>query len=173
MRIFLIAICMFWSSVSYAGTVFSTHTGSYLGFAAVGLGLATQDKSYTTHAVLGYVPALIGGEDLWSLTLRGEASLATWKDEKIRLYGGGGFIASFDADTFVVLPAKYPAGYYPSTGLFFTPYIGTEWMVGRNSSMYFEVASLDFYLELFMRNPDYLKIQDIATYGVGYRYYLP
>lgn len=173
MKSLIVVMCMLWSSISYAGTVVSTYTGGYLGFASIGLGVVSPEKSYQANAVLGYVPSIVGGENLWSLSVRGDVSFTSWQNGDIRLYGGAGLLTSLDKDTFILLPSKYPSGYYPSTGLLFSPYVGTEWMISNRSALCLEVTSLDFYLELYVRNPDYLTIRDITTYGIGYKYYLP
>jgi hypothetical protein len=173
-RAYIIILLLCCSGRSYAiETAAGGRMGGYLGFISLGLGLSNDDRTYRGEALLGYVPTFLGGEELWSLAVRGDIVFASLYDNKLKLYGGTGLIGSFDKDTFILLPKQYPAGYYPSTGIFVAPYIGSEWSIGDNSAVSFEVTTLDFYLELYVRNPDYLAFRDIVTYGVGYKFYLP
>ncbi len=154
-------------------TYVTSQTGGYAGFTSLGLGSTFFDGAYNTAGLVGYVPEFIGGENLWSLTLKNDLRWTTsvGSFDYTPIYGGFNLILSFDRDTFWKLPGKYPENYYPPSGLFYAPMVGTELRYGKHSA-YFELTSLDYYLEAYVRNSDYLTLADIFTYGVGYKYYL-
>lgn len=169
-----LTLCLGLSSMAHGRDYFvSSYSGGYLGFLSLGTGLVSEGGKYSGEGILGYVPSFVGGEDLWSLTLRGDYSFAKIEEKNMRFYSGIGIIQSFDKDTFIFLPKRYPKGYYPSTGLFFAPYLGVEWLFKENEALTFEITTLDFYLELYARNSSHIRLREIINYGIGYRFHLP
>lgn len=148
-----------------------SQAGGYVGLLSAGVG--TTLNCYDTSVVVGHVPPFIGGEELWQLTWKNSLKYSI-ELNGIRytpIYGGANLLLSFDKDTFWLLPKHYPKGYYPPTGIHLAPSIGTE-IKSNKHSLFIELTTLDFYAEAYVRNPTYLSLQDIITYGIGYKYIL-
>lgn len=145
-----------------------TQTGGYVGFTTLGVGYDIN-KHYQTDIVLGYVPALVGGENLWSLTWKNSMKLKTHYG--ITPYVGASLLYSFDRSTFVKLPDRYPRKYYPPTGLRVAPYMGLQYK-NKKHALFFELTSLDHYLEAYIRSDGALHLKEVVTYGVGYKRFL-
>lgn len=151
-------------------------SGSYLGFVSLG-----QEKNffkgellqYSQDLRLGYVPRSLGGRELLSVSTRARLVFDVFEpfqEYTIRPYMGAGAIFALDEATFVILPKQYPRRYYPPTGLLFTPSLGVATKRGVHE-VFFEVASLDKYIEYKSRNQRELSYRDIMTWGFGYRRY--
>ena len=130
-------------------------TGSYQGLLTTGLG--HQTDSYITEATLGWSPNL-NSRPVYQLNLKAAKFLSP------RIYAGLGLLATTDPDTFLQLPEQYPDRYYAPTGLHFAPYVG--W---TEDNFFVEIATLDYYLDVKVRNPNYAQWQEIISLGFGYR----
>lgn len=170
MDLMITAICLFGLVSNWIPTHITTQVGGYVGLLTAGAGY--EYKNYTTDLLVGYVPAFIGGEALYSVTWKNQVDVYEWmySDISIAPYFGISTIISLDDDSH--LPAEVPAGYYPNTNVMWAPYLGVTRTSGSHS-LFFEFTSLDFYLEAKVRNEDYLTWQDVTTYGFGYRYFIP
>jgi hypothetical protein len=121
------------------------------------------------------VPAIIGGEELWSLTIGTSCGLlrAHHSTTDYRAYVGVSLHCSFDDDTFWSLPDMYPDGYYMPTALRASLRLGLEVRTNRHAA-YVEMSSLDIALHAKGRNWDTLGWEEVVTLGVGYRHlFLP
>jgi hypothetical protein len=152
------------------GTVFGVgQTGSFMGLLSTGAGIEHGAMQYSLSA--GYTPEALAGETLLGITPRTDIGTElTAEDFKARLFVGTGILFSLDKSTFVVLPKKYPRGYYPSTGMLFGPYWGME-IKKKQHGFFIEGTTTDFYIELYLHNRSMLSITDVCTWGVGYKYY--
>ena len=142
-----------------------TQTGGYTGLATIGVGYDIG-KYYRTDVIAGYVPEIVGGEDLWSLSWKN--TFVAPKMGRIEPYLGLNLLYSFDDDTYVTLPEQYPRGYYPTTALRTAAYIG----VSDLSGLYAELTTLDHYMEAYVRSDGELNYWEIGTYAIGYRWRL-
>lgn len=131
-------------------------TGGYAGMVAAGPGYGM--KHYSTGLLVGYVPAMVGGENLWSLSLKNQLELGP-------LHVGIANHFSLDRDTFWILPDKYPKKYYPPSGIKSGPYIGLH--SDDDVGLFAEISTLDYYMELKARNPDFIEWKDIVSLGFG------
>jgi len=144
-------------------TYIQAQNAGYAGLIALGAGV--ESETFGVSGMVGYVPELIAGEDLWSLTVKPEVRFWYMK-------AGVSLLASLDKDTFWWQPSKYPLGYYPPTGLRLAPFVGVEIVKSYGSALYIEVTCLDYYLELKARNPAYVRWTDILNMSVGVKWYL-
>jgi len=146
-------------------------TAGFAGFVSGGIGCDLGDR-FTMDLLLGYIPEFLGGEDFFSFTLKASFAFLASRDidTGYRAYAGVSLIYSSDEDTFVVLPDKYPRGYYPPTAFRSAAYVGFETRVEK-CSWYIEIASLDLYLEAKVRNWTQLGWDEVASLGLGFKYY--
>ena len=147
-------------------------TAGYAGLVSAGLGF---DSGRWSHdALVGFVPASTGGEDLWSLTARTSYGLHKMHhlNTEYRAYVGLSLHCSFDDDTFFLLPEKYRAGYYMPTALRAALSLRFEAIANRHA-VYIEVSSLDIALAAKVRNWSTLGWEEAVTLGLGYRYRFP
>ncbi len=165
-------------TAAQAETYAAAQTAGFAGVAALGAGISggSAYASYGMDALVGYVPAHIGGEDIWSGTVRFRLGAPLWE------LGGGwawtagylgvqGFVTNND-DNFVKLPAKYPKAYYPSTATHWGPLVGSE-VHWHNIGIYAELSTIDTYLEQRTLNSRELSLWDVVSLGIGARFYLP
>lgn len=171
----IVLILAFLLAAPAVAQTYSVHSGSYLGFVSLGLEKEIwrgESAAFALDARGGYVPAAIGGRDLFSLSSRARFTLSGLpplaEHYTLRPYASAGLIYAVDNATFVVLPKQYPRRYYPPTGLYASPALGIGLKRGRHE-IFFEVASLDKYIEYRSRNTRHLGYRDIVTWGFGYR----
>ena len=142
----------------------------YAGLVAAGPGL--ESGRWSHDALVGYVPATIGGEDLWSLTIGTSYGLPVSHHHTVeyRAYVGASLHCSFDDYTFWSLPDMYPDGYYMPTALRTSLSLGLEVRTNRHA-VYIEASSLDIALVAKARSWwDALNWEEVVTLGVGYRF---
>ena len=134
-------------------------------------GVSAHYGRLSCDLLIGYVPESVGGEDLWSLTIKPLVSLHRFEilQKPLSLYAGISFLFSFDNDTFLLPPSEYPDKYYGSTAFMIAYNVGLE---TRNDdhSMYIEFVSLHHFLRMKMMNWDAIKVSDIVSLGFGYKY---
>lgn len=167
-------IILFLFSVNaYAGEFHLVQqTGSYSGFFTGGIGYETP--YYTPEVLVGYVPSVVGGEDIYSITSKNSfhynMCMAVPLARCIRPYAGLSFVFSlFDSDTWIKQPDQYPDGYYPPNGVRTAPFVGLELITSGKHSLYIEAAALDLYLETWVRSDGAMDIRDASTYGFGWK----
>lgn len=151
-------------SLAVAQSFVSSSVGGYQGMLGVGGGYDLGNLS--SSATLGYTESKI---DIYSLNLRVEAKTQSYTLNPVV---GLTAIASLDKNTtFIVLPSQYPKRYYPATGLYWAPSVGVEYRTGQFSYRA-ELATLDYYVELYYRGQGYVSLSDITTPMVSVKYYL-
>jgi hypothetical protein len=137
-------------------------SGSYVGATAVGVSY-NIDTYYHPEFIVGYTPSLIAKYDILSLSMKNTFYTLV---QEVKPYIGHQFMhLPFDSDVFILTPSRYPKDYYPSTAIRSAPYIGVEY-----NSFYLEFSSLDLYLETYVRSDYNMKLHEIGTYGIGYRF---
>ena len=142
-----------------------SETGGYVGFYSIGIGYTYFDL-FNYELIYGYVPDIIGGEELELVTLRYYV-----ESYGVRL-GLGGVFSLRDNDTFNRLPSQYPKGYYPATGMYSTLFLGYEHDIDNRLKVFAEITTLDYYLEAASRSGGYLELYELGTYGLGVKYAL-
>lgn len=165
-------LIFFISSLSY-GKGYEPHslsiqTGSYAGTYNLGLGYQPSIY-YSNDFSIG-----ISNFDLVQLNTKHVLTSLYQRINSVpfRFYGGGqAMYLVGDKDVFVLSPSKYPADYYPPTAIRTALILGSETKYER-FNFFFEVAVLDFELETYYRSEGNLHIQEIGTYGLGFKYKL-
>lgn len=171
MKYIALLIFALFGSQAKAEYSFTMQTGAYNG--VIGLGIGKHFESYKTEILLGHVPQFMDVRDLWNLSWKNHVSSRPRIIDysSISFYGGINTIAALgNKKTYIFLPDQYPDGYYPPTGLRVAPYAGFETRRG-NFSTFFEVTSLDLYLETYVRSNFNMDISEVVTYGFGVRYF--
>ena len=140
--------------------------GGFIGYLSLGVEYNLNER-YSTSMIGGYVPEAIGGEDLWSIAWKNNLNLTN--DTPYVPYVGAGLVYSLDKDTYVTLPSQYPEGYYTPTAYYFIFYTGLNVQIEGRHSLYFELSTLDYYLEVKGRDLYRVSWQDICTWGIGYK----
>lgn len=137
------------------GTTYAVlQSGSYNGLLSGGFGILHSNWNF--ESTVGWTPNP-GGEATLQLNLKGYKMLSQ------RIYGGLGLLITDDDDTFVHLPDKYPKNYYSPTGYHFAPFVG--W---TEDGFFVEFTTIDYYLEVKARNPNYIDWKDMVSAGFGY-----
>lgn len=162
MRILLPLMALLLSTKAHSQPYLIGQTGGYAGVVAAGAG---YNWNYLSTAIMaGFAPAFVTGENLWSVTLKNQWNLGV-------AHIGIANSFSLDKDTFLGLPSRYPKGYYPPSGLMSGPYAGLHANFDE-FTLYGEAASLDYYLEMKVRNPQYISWADVITYAFGVQWNL-
>jgi hypothetical protein len=151
---------------------YPVHTGSYQGFLATGVGY--KFGGIEAQGLLGYVPAAIGGRDLLQATAKSLIDILTvernqWQS---RLVVGLGLLYGQSDKLFVLLPDKYPAGYYPPSAIRFLLLTGVKQRFSKEHEVAFEFAWFDSELERLYEDGQLDGIFRRGTYGIGYRYWM-
>lgn len=153
-------------------------TGGFSGAVTVGLGYAMLQDHLNVAALYGYVPVAVG-RDVHSvhLTLSGRPGEIRFQQLGwLPLYGGLGALCTWGPGYFVVPPKRYPRAYYYPTALRASVLVGTEldWVSRRGPferhGAYFELTTLDFLLLAQLRNPRVVRLTDIVSSTLGYRF---
>lgn len=118
-----------WSEPSGVSAHALVRTGGWLGFATVGLGLGLfRDRARCT-LTYGFIPAMLGGENLHELSVGATVRMAPVESGPWRwvpLYVGAVLLYTPDRHTFLLPAARYPHVYYAPTALHVLSETGTE-----------------------------------------------
>jgi len=140
-------------------------SGSYSGSTAVGIGI-TQ-KYYSSDILIGYTKQKYGA-DIYNLSWSNNIETQT----KYKLYGGiAALVSLLDSETFVTLPSQYPSGYYSSNAIMFSPQVGIKTKLTNNLSGYFQISTISYYTEVYVRSNFQLPIESLFSAGGGLNYH--
>ena len=137
--------------------------GGYVGFMSVGVGY-TYFEILNSEVIYGWVPAMMGGETLQSITMRSYVEM-----KGLRL-GAGNVFSLYDDDTFMALPSRYPRGYYPATGMYTVFSAGYEVALEKEVSIFMEFVTTGYFLEAMHRSNGHLRLDELGTYGFGLKF---
>jgi hypothetical protein len=151
---------------------YPVHIGSYQGFLAAGVGY--KFGSIEVQGLLGFVPAAIGGRDIVQTTAKSlfdilKIERGQWQS---RLMLGLGLLYGASDKLFVLLPDKYPAGYYPPSAIRFLLLTGIKQKLSKNHELAFEFAWFDSQLERLYEDGQADGLFRRGTYGLSYRYWM-
>lgn len=135
------------------------------------IGYGKTSKYFDNSIAIGHTPDPSG--DI--LSVAGSSAVKTDVpifNRKLSPYLGISLVGILnDRDTYIILPKKYPEGYYPPTGIRSSLFTGMQY--GNDDvAIFFEVSTLDLYLETYIRSDYNLEIQEISTYGLGWKIFL-
>jgi hypothetical protein len=140
-------------------------TGSFDGYLTGGYSKSLT-KGWYVDSLYGFTPDPSGAIHSFTFKLRGVHRCR----HDVCIGGGAKAIMTFDKDTYIILPKKYPRRYYPPTGLFFSPFFTLNTKTKKGLTGYIEISTLDYYMESFARNIEGSDIRDYMTWGAGLTY---
>lgn len=152
-------------------------SGGFAGALTVGLGYAPLRDLLNLAALYGYVPPALGGS-VHSLHFTLQVRPLSVRSGAVRwlpLYAGLGALCTWGADYFLLLPRRYPNGYYPPNACHATLQAGVElqWLPRRGwvrrHGLYAELTTLDALLIDYFQNPRMTGPADIVSSSIGYR----
>lgn len=159
------------------------HSGSYLGLLAIGPGYSFIGNLYQVELLYGYVPAIVGGWDIHTLSLKNNIHPYEYRryDRSASLFFGFSGIYLLNPDSrmyFLRNPGEFPAGYYYPTrgrvgihsGILYkwpapSPYFSRY-------GIYAELSALDVYIAARHYEHRGRTVADIISWGFGFSAYL-
>jgi hypothetical protein len=137
----------------------SAQSGAFLGALSLGCGL--YERHYQLFFMRAYTPPIIVSDyPIHTFGLKSSLKFSN-------LYIGTSILYNTDnKNTFAKLPDKYPAKYYPLTGIRTVPHLG----IILSDSNFVEVGTVDYLLELRVRNSQYIQYYDVISIGIGHTF---
>lgn len=165
-----------WSMKEYV----DVQSGSLMGLVHASYGTRFHER-HNIMVGAGYVPKLSYHREmmLYSLRYRYDHS-AQWSINGMTFKPfsvGAGFLVGDHSDLFLVLPDRYPEGYYAPSALRIVFNYQASLQVTPSVQAYFDMSVLDVGLLGYVREPDfyndnydYLGLEGITSWGFGVRY---
>jgi len=151
-----------------------------IGFFSIGFGYQFLNNHLYTELLYGYVPVSISGaEKIHTITLKNTFPILNKDIKTITLSPIAGFTTSFETgnNSFLILPDKYPEGYYSTNAFHFTLFIGAKvhrnfinQKIMRGVDLYFELGTVDNYLWYAILSKE-VKINKIISSAIGINLY--
>lgn len=158
----------------YVPDLIISQTAGYVGYVSLGAGYFLT-KRWETDLLFGYVPEFIGGDDIYQISWKNSLhpfGLKRYGDFRYSpIYIGITTIYGLDDDLHVVLPKRYPRGYYPPTALHLAVNLGAEARYHKHG-IFIEISALDTGIEAYANNPGFFSLSDITTLAFGYKFYI-
>ncbi len=152
-----------------------------IGFFSVGIGYKTFHNHVHSELLYGYVPASISkAKQIHIITIKNTLPLHTKKLKRVTLSPVTGLALSFETgnNSFLLLPNKYPKGYYYTNAFHFTFFVGPS--IHRNfnnlniikgASLYFELGTVDTYLWYAITSKE-VELYNIFSSAIGLNLFL-
>jgi hypothetical protein len=134
-----------WYVPDYVKTQFAGN----LGVLSVGVGYQFFNSLLYTELIYGYVPVAISkSNEIHLMSLKNTFPLFRKKIGNYTVSPIAGFTGSLETgnNSFLILPDKYPKGYYVPSAIHFTLFIGT--LVHKDFVNSKRIKGIDFYYEL-------------------------
>ena len=134
-----------WYEPDYAKMQFAGN----LGLLSVGVGYQLFNKVLYTELLYGYVPVSISkANEIHLISIKNTFPLYRKKIGNYTVSPIAGFTGSLETgnNSFLVLPDKYPKGYYVPSAIHFTLFIGV--LVHKDFGISKRIKGIDFYYEL-------------------------
>ena len=119
------------------------------GLLSVGVGYQLFNKVLYTELLYGYVPVSISkANEIHLMSIKNTFPLYRKKIGNYTVSPIAGFTGSLETgnNSFLVFPDKYPKGYYVSSAIHFTLFIGV--LVHKDFGISKRIKGIDFYYEL-------------------------
>jgi hypothetical protein len=148
-----------------------------IGFVSPGIGYQLAGRRIHLDLLFGWVPASIGGDDVYSAT--GKITYAPWHlraGERWRIEPFRPALQlthTFGSQYFTRSPDRYPSGYYDlPTGWYSGVAVGAsltreDRRRGRELSFYVEQVALTMALRDWWRNRDVIDPSDVVSLAIG------
>ncbi len=154
-------------------SVLAQHAG-YAGFAAVGIGYASDSDRFGLDLLYGFTPALYAGHDVHSFGIKGlwtMATVALGRQYQWRPYTGLHVLYNPHPDLFVMLPRQYPDSYYVPSAIRPALVLGFALRWQETRELGFEYAALDSELAYY-RDTKRFETREIGSFGMNVRWLL-
>jgi len=146
-----------------------------IGFLSFGIGYELFNNRLQSDILYGYVPYSIGGATIHTISQKNTFVLYEYERSRYIISPTAGFSTNFETgnNSFLILPDKYPKGYYVSNAIHFTLFIGGK--IHKTLAQQSKIKGLDFYVELGTVD-NYLwykilskevKMKDISSLALG------
>lgn len=147
-----------------------------IGFISPGIGYRLAGGKVHLDALFGWVPASIGGDDIYALT--GKVTFAPWTlplGERWRLdpiHAAVQGTHTFGSQYFTKPPSRYPRGYYdlPTawySGVALGAGVAHRDVRGRELGVYVELVALTMQLRDWWRNQRVIDLSDVVSVAIG------
>jgi hypothetical protein len=149
-----------------------------IGFLSPGIGWELAGRRVHVDLFLGWVPASIGGEDIYSATAKAVyapwrlRASPRWRLEPLRI--GAQVTYTFGSQYFLTSPSRYPSGYYEiPTALHGGAALGASaaCAIGRGGErevgLYAEIVALVDGLKALWENPNVIDPSDVVSVAIG------
>lgn len=157
-----------------------TQFAGNIGFLSVGFGYKFLNNHLYSELLYGYVPVSISkAEQIHTITIKNTFPVFTKKFNIIALSPITGFTASFETgnNSFLILPDKYPKGYYGTNAFHFTFFVGASvhkdfinLKIIKGADLYFELGTVDTYLWWAITSKE-VKVNKIVSSAIGINLY--
>ena len=165
------------SSSTWSGlqpqSIMAQHAG-YAGFAAAGVGYASDSERFGLDLMYGFTPALYAGQNVHSMSVKGTwtmASVDLGNAYRWRPYLGLNILYSPHKDLFVVLPEQYPDSYYVPSAIRPAMLLGWAFRWQQQSELGIEYALLDSEISYY-KDTKRFDTQEIGSFGLTARWLL-
>lgn len=158
-----------------------TQFAGNIGFLSVGVGYQFLKNHLYTELLYGYVPASISkAKPIHTITIKNTFPILSKNFNTIALSPIAGFTTSLETgkNSFVILPDKYPKGYYLPNAFHLTFFIGASvhkdfvnFKLIKGADLYFELSTVETYLWYAIKSKD-VKLNDIVSSAIGINLYL-
>lgn len=146
-----------------------------IGFLSLGIGYELFSKHLQSDILYGYVPYSIGGATIHTISQKNTFVLYNHKRNGYIISPIAGFSTNFETgnNSFLILPDKYPKGYYVTNAIHFTFFIGgkihktlTKQSKIKGFDFYVELGTVDTYLwyKIFSKE---IKMKEISSFAIG------
>jgi hypothetical protein len=152
-------------------------SGGFAGTLALGVGYAPLHGVLNVAVLYGYVPPAFGGS-VHSLHATLQVHPLSFSSHGVRwqpAYVGVGALCTWGPGYFLLLPERYPAGYYPPNACHATLQLGAElkWEpragLVRAHGVYFELTTVDTLMFDYFQNPRVTHPAEVVSSAIGYR----
>ena len=160
-----------WYMPDYAKLQFAGN----IGFFSIGIGYTFFNGLLASDLLYGYVPEFIANTKIHTITKKNTFSFLNKNIKNYILSPITGFTISYETgnNSFLLLPDRYPEGYYFTNAFHSTFFLGGK--IHKNFDPKSKIKGIDFYIELgtvdlylyyFFLSKE-LKIYDIFSLALG------
>jgi hypothetical protein len=151
-----------------------------IGILSVGVGYELINDVLFTELLYGYVPASVSNaENIHLITIKNTFPFLTRQFGDFRFSPIVGFTTSLETgnNSFLILPDKYPRGYYLPSAIHFTLFVGASVhkdfknsKIIKGADLYMEVGTVETYLWSAITSRE-VSLNDVFSTAIGINLY--
>ena len=150
-----------------------------IGFLSAGIGYKIFKGHLYSDLMYGYVPSSFSKAEIHIITQKNTFPIFNKKIKNLTISPITGFTLSFETggNSFLILPDKYPKGYYGTNAFHFTFFVGGKLHKDFNKQLkikgidlYAELGTVDTYLWYAILSKE-VKINSIFSSAIGINIY--